>query len=85
MYPQMSVSGTNSVKIFVGRQMSPEDPITWEGPILFNPNTESKVSCRISGKYFGIKIESESDIDWKLHGVQFNVEQRGIRGSRNYG
>ncbi len=85
VYPQMSVSGTDSVKVFVGRQMSPEDAITWEGPILFNPNTQSKVSCRISGKYFGIKIESESDIDWKLHGVQFNVEQRGIRGSRNYG
>ena len=85
VYPQMTVSGDNSVKVYVGRQMAPEDPVTWEGPTLFNPKTQSKVSCRISGKYFGIKIESESDLDWKLHGVHFFVEPRGLRGIRDYG
>ena len=49
--------------------MSTEDGITWEGPIAFNPNSQSKVSCRISGKYLGIKIVSDTDIDWKLHGL----------------
>jgi len=85
VYPQIEVSGDNSVNVYVGRQVSTEQGITWEGPILFNPNTQSKVSCRVSGKYFGIKVESNGDFDWKLHGVAFEVQQRGLRGLRSYG
>ena len=70
--------------MYIGRQMSTEDGITWEGPVAFNPNTQSKVSCRISGKYFGIKVMSDTDIDWKLHGLSFEVQQRGTRGIRSY-
>ena len=84
VYPQLEVSGDNSINIWVGRQMSTEEAITWEGPILFNPNSQSKVSCRVSGKYFGLKVESTTDIDWKLHGVAFEVEPRGKRGIRAY-
>ena len=85
VYPQIEVSGNNSVNVYIGRQISTEQGITWEGPVLFNPNTQSKVSCRVSGKYFGIKVESTTDIDWKLHGVAFEVQQRGLRGLREYG
>ena len=85
VYPQIEVSGDNSVNVYIGRQISTEQGITWEGPVLFNPNTQSKVSCRVSGKYFGIKVESTTDIDWKLHGVAFEVQQRGLRGLRSYG
>jgi hypothetical protein len=65
--------------------MSTEDGIAWEGPYLFNPNSQSKVSCRVTGKFFGVKFESTSDIDWKLHGVEFEIAPRGRRGSRSYG
>ena len=84
VYPQIEVSGNNTVNVYIGRQMSTEDGITWEGPVAFNPNTQSKVSCRISGKYFGIKVVSDTDIDWKLHGLSFEVQQRGTRGIRSY-
>ena len=82
VYPQIEVSGNNSVNVYVGHQMSTEDGVTWEGPTLFNPNSQSKVSCRISGKYFGVKVESTGDFDWKMHGVAFEVKPRGKRGSR---
>ena len=85
VYPQIEVSGDNTINIYIGRQMSTEEGITWEGPIAFNPNSQSKVSCRVSGKYFAIKIESNSDIDWKLHGLAFEVQKKGLRGSRDYG
>jgi hypothetical protein len=85
VYPQIEVSGNNTVNVYIGRQMSTEEGITWEGPTAFNPNSQSKVSCRISGKYFGIKVESDSDIDWKLHGLSFEVQKKGLRGSRAYG
>ena len=85
VYPQIEVSGDNTVNVYIGRQMSTEEGVTWEGPVAFNPNNQSKVSCRVSGKYFGIKVESTTDVDWKLHGVSFEVQQRGIRGSRAHG
>ena len=82
VYPQIEVSGDNSVNVYIGRQMSVEEGITWEGPFTFNPNSMSKVSCRVSGKYFAIKVESTTDVDWKLHGMAFEVQTRGNRGSR---
>jgi hypothetical protein len=85
VYPQLEVSGDNTVNIWVGRQMSTEDGVTWEGPTAFNPDSQSKVSCRISGKYFGIKVKSSTDVDWKLHGLAFEVQKKGLRGSRAYG
>lgn len=84
VYPQIEVSGDNTLNIYIGKQMSTEGGITWEGPIAFNPNSQSKISCRVSGKYFAIKIESQNDIDWKLHGLSFEVQQKGLRGSRSY-
>jgi hypothetical protein len=65
--------------------MSVEDGITWEGPIEFNPNTQSKVSCRVSGKYFGFKVESTTDVDWRLSGLSFELQKSGLRGIRSYG
>jgi len=85
VYPQIEVSGDNTVNVYIGKQMSTEEAITWEGPITFNPNSQSKVSCRVSGKYFGVKVESDTDVDWKLHGLSFEVQQRGLRGIRSYG
>ena len=82
VYPEIEVSGDNSVNVYVGHQMTTEDGVTWEGPTAFNPNTQSKVSCRVSGKYFGVKVESTGDFDWKLHGLAFEVQPRGRRGSR---
>ena len=84
VYPQIEVSGNNTVNVYIGKQMSTEDAITWEGPAAFNPNSQSKVSCRVSGKYFGVKVESTTDIDWRLHGLAFEVQQSGTRGIRSY-
>lgn len=84
VWPKMEVTGDNTINVYVGSQMSTEDAITWEGPYAYNPNTQSKVSCRVTGKFFGVKFESTSDIDWKLHGVEFEVVPRGRRGGRAY-
>jgi hypothetical protein len=62
--------------------MSPDDTPVWEGPYEFNPDLQSKVSCRVTGKYFGWKIMSVGYMKWECHGVEFNVEPGGQRGSR---
>ncbi len=89
VWPKLEVTGNNTINVYVGRQMSTEDGIDWNPdnggtPIPFNPNTQSKVSCRITGKFFAVKFETDTDVDWKLHGVEFEVTPRGKRGSRSY-
>jgi len=89
IYPELEVSGNNSVNVYVGSQMSTDGSIEWNpatggAPYVFNPNTQSKVSCRMSGKYFGVRFESTGDLDWKLHSLAFEVKPKGKRGSRSY-
>ena len=87
VYPKIEVSGNNSVNLYIGRQMSTEEGVDWNpdnggAPYLYNPAIQSRVPCRISGKYFGIKVESLTDMDWKMHGIAFEVKPKGRRGSR---
>jgi len=80
VWPRMQVSGSGGkVNVYVAKQMFPEDAVTWAGPYEFNPDEQSKVSCTISGRYYGIKIESNTDVDWNLSGVGFEVEDAGSR------
>ena len=84
VYPELEVSGDNKIKVYLGHQMATEQAITWDNGTEFNPNTQSKVSCTATGKYFAIKFESTGDFDWKLNGLAFDVSERGKRGSRSY-
>jgi len=80
VWPRMQVSGSSGkVNVWIGKQMYPEDAVTWAGPYEFNPDTSSKVSCTVSGRYYGIKIESDTDVDWNLSGVGFEIEDAGSR------
>ena len=80
VWPRMQVSGSGGkVNVYVAKQMFPEDAVTWAGPYEFNPDEQSKVSCTVSGRYYGIKIESDTDVDWNLSGVGFEVEDAGSR------
>jgi hypothetical protein len=84
IWPKMEVLNEDTVDIYVGTQMSTEEGVSWKGPFTFNPNTMSKVSCRATGKLYGVKIESTADTHWKLSGLAFEVEDAGRRGSRGY-
>jgi hypothetical protein len=80
VWPKMS--GSDSVNVYVGSQMSTEDSVTWEGPYTFDPDTQSKVPVRVTGKYIGVKFESTGDQTWRLDGYSLDVQNAGIRGSK---
>jgi hypothetical protein len=82
VWPRISTTGDTTVDIYLCGTMSPDDPPDWGEKIVFDPRTQSKVSCRITGKYFGWKIKSSGHMKWECHGVEFNVEPGGQRGSR---
>ena len=82
VWPKMSVSGATTVNVYVGSQMSTEGSITWEGPYTFNPDSQSKVPVRVTGKYIGVKFESTGDQTWRLDGYSLDVSNAGVRGSK---
>lgn len=84
LWPMMTIENDDTVNFYVGTQMSTEQGVSWKGPFAFNPNTQSKISCRASGKLYGVKIESTGDTAWELSGLQFELEDAGRRGSRAY-
>jgi len=84
IYPKMTVSGSDTVNFYVAAVMDVDDTISWGSAITFEPNSQGKVPCRATGRYIGVKIESTTDVDWKLHGLQLDVINKGIRGGQSY-
>ena len=84
IYPKMSISSDNEINVYLGTSRSTEEGITWNAPTTFNPNTQSKVSVRGTGKLYAVKFESTTDMDWELDGYAIDVKNIGVRGSRSY-
>ena len=84
VWPKMTVnpdSASDTVNIYIGSQMSTEGSITWEGPYSFNPDSQTKVPVRVTGKYIGVKFESTIDTTWRLDGYALDIKNVGTRGS----
>ena len=84
IWPKMSINSTNEINVYLGTQMSTQDGVSWGSPVTFNPNTQSKVSVRGTGKLYGVRFESTTDMHWELDGYTIEVEDAGRRGSRSY-
>jgi len=82
IYPKLSCTG--SVNFYVSSTMDADDTISWGSAISFNPDSQSKVPCRTTGRYIGVKVESDGDVDWKLHGMQLDIINKGNRGGQSY-
>jgi len=83
IWPKMEVTGSgNTVNVYVGTQNSTEEVVSWSDAVAFNPDTQSKVSVRKSGKLYGVKFESTGDFDWRLDGYEIELDDAGRRGSR---
>ncbi len=85
VYPKMWTSSADATfNVWTAHQMNTEDAVSWEGPKVFNPDTMNKISVRTSGKFFGIRMESNGDFDWLLSGLEWETATSGRRGSRVY-
>jgi hypothetical protein len=84
IWPKMSASGTDTINVYLGTQMSTEGGISWNAPVTFNPDSQSKVSVRGTGKMYAVRFESTTDMNWELDGYTIEVDDVGKRGSRSY-
>lgn len=72
LFPLMESSGP--VNIQVGSQMTADEAIDWSSPVSFDPNTDHKVDIRKTGRLFALKIQSDTNISWRLNGYNMPLK-----------
>lgn len=60
-----------------GVQDLPTSPVVWSPAQQWVIGTTQKLDTLLSGRLFAIRISSESNISWRLQGVQFDVVKIG--------
>lgn len=72
VYPR--IEGTGTVNISIGSELEPYAGVSYNAPVAFTIGTDSKVDCRVRGRYMAIKIESASDTQFRLSGYAVESE-----------
>ena len=73
----LNLDGTGPVNVYVGGHNSAEGSVGWEGPFSFDPATDHKIDCLVTGRFLALKIESTNKIKWKLHSYDMKVTTLG--------
>lgn len=75
LYPKITSSPGATINIFVGAHDTPDGPITYEGPLAFNPDTDVRVDCRVQGKFIAVRFEDASTtVPWSLSGYGLDLD-----------
>ena len=72
-----NMEATGPVYIYVGNQESPNGAITWSGPFTFDPRVDNFIDPFLNCKFFGLRIESATDIGWSLYSYTLEIEVLG--------
>ncbi len=67
------------VKISIGSQMNPDEPIYWEGPYNFTLGVDYFQDFTVSGRYLAVRFESEGQEPWELSSYDLDLEEVGDR------
>jgi hypothetical protein len=76
VYPRMT---GDAVQVSIGAKFDVHDAYVWEGPYTFTPSTDSKVRCRVTGRFHAIKFQFAAAGESRLHGYDMAYEVVGSR------
>lgn len=77
VWPRITSEQAGTISIYVGWQDNPMDTVTWRGPFRFNPQTQQKIDCRVTGRYIAIRFESSAASGWVLDSYGIDVSRAG--------
>jgi hypothetical protein len=72
VYPR--IEGTGVVNISIGAELHPFAGVVYSPAVPFIIGTDSKVDCRVRGRYMAIRIESEAVTQFRLSGYTVESE-----------
>jgi hypothetical protein len=73
----MDAYGPGTVEVMVGYHNAPEEGVTWSTPVSFDPKTDYKIDCMVSGKYLALRVQSSTELFWTLNSYQMNITDLG--------
>tara|TARA_R110000744_G_scaffold378679_1_gene495162 strand:- start:62 stop:1618 length:1557 start_codon:yes stop_codon:yes gene_type:complete len=74
------IEGQGSVNITIGTSHTPQDGISWGYTNAYNIESDHKIDVRSSGRYFALKVESNSASDyWRLTGLDIDISEVATR------
>lgn len=78
LHPLVRAQAGTVIKISVGMQDSPEDPITWQGPFNYVVGTSYFVDPVLSGRYISLRIETEGQPAWRILNLDLDLKEVGL-------
>jgi hypothetical protein len=74
VWPRISGTAGGSINVYLGTQDTVDGAVTWSSPVAFTIGSGKHIDCRLSGRLFGIRFESTTNINWRLLGYTMDLE-----------
>ena len=71
------IKGSGSVSITLYGEEDPESGYTQYGPYTYTIGSTYKIDCRASGRFIGVRIESEADSEWEVSSYHMDYQVSG--------
>jgi hypothetical protein len=68
------IKATGPVDFYFGSQYQKEEGVLWVGPYSFDPATDYEIPLDVVGTFISFKVQSSSDIEWELEGMDLEIE-----------
>lgn len=77
VYPHIEGTEGGVINVYVGAQQSIGSEVRWESSKPFTIGTSYKIDANADGRLVALKFESTTDIEWRLHGYELDLEVTG--------
>lgn len=78
VWPVITADSGASINIYVASQKVVGGAVAWSGPFAYNPETDFKIDCQVSGRFLGLRFQTTTAVRWKLFGYAVRVEKGGL-------
>lgn len=77
VWPRFVAPKGTVLNVFVGSQMTQDDPIKWSPPFPFIAGSSQKVNPYVSGRIISMRFEIETNVHWSLSGYDLDIVSGG--------
>lgn len=77
LWPRIEGTDGGQIMITVGTQQQIDGAVTWESPVTYTIGTTNKIDCRCAGRLLAVRFESNTSLDWRLHGYEMDIQFGG--------
>lgn len=77
VYPHIEGTNGGQINVYVGYQNAIDGDVTWSSAKVYTIGASYKVDFNVDGRLIAVKFESTSNIEWRLHGYQMDIEISG--------